>query len=324
MAGQVAAFQLCLRDCSLLLCFHPNLSLPLPFTYTTNRPVSVKFSNYGKSSFQQSANHTKTSSSTSPFLARSVGSVPLGWQTPWQGVHDHQPWAFGQCQAQQCHAGQGWISYCQTVPVLHCMDWIKFILGKESCVGTSEGHATPSAAQGTLGIAIFLHPLGKWGCYCLNLQRVPVRIMDRKCFTLCVLPLNQTLGFMSESVMLVPNRVNDTLQWTQNHSVRFFSVIALTRQWRSTESLKVRGDFSATSQQPSFSHWADSFNSNRYEHDNSLPDGALPPKRKAWHLDILKSNLFRNGESQLTKHIQTSTLPLIRLQENVVHYLSCL
>lgn len=73
MVCQVAAFQLYLRDCSLLLCSHPHLSLPLPFTYTTNRPVSVKFCNYRKSSFQQSANHAKTSSSTSPFLARSVG-----------------------------------------------------------------------------------------------------------------------------------------------------------------------------------------------------------------------------------------------------------
>lgn len=54
------------------------------------------------------------------------------------------------------------------------------------------------------------------------------------------------------------------------------------------------------------------------------PRWSSPSQRKAWHLDILKSNLFRNGESQLTKHIQTSTLPLIRLQENVVHYLSCL
>lgn len=324
MAGQVAAFQLCLRDCSLLLCFHPNLSLPLPFTYTTNRPVSVKFSNYGKSSFQQSANHTKTSSSTSPFLARSVGSVPLGWQTPWQGVHDHQPWAFGQCQAQKCHAGQGWISYCQTVPVLHCMDWIKFILGKESCVGTSEGHATPSATQGTLGIAIFLHPLGKWGCYCLNLQRVPVRIMDRKCFTLCVLPLNQTLGFMSESVMLVPNRVNDTLQWTQNHSVRFFFSHC------PHQAMEVYWKFEGTWRFFSNQSAAFILSLSRFLQFQQVwawqqsPRWSSPSQRKAWHLDILKSNLFRNGESQLTKHIQTSTLPLIRLQENVVHYLSCL
>lgn len=46
--------------------------------------------------------------------------------------------------------------------------------------------------------------------------------------------------------------------------------------------------------------------------------------RKAWHLEMLNSNLFRNGESQQTKHNQTSTLQLIRLQETLVHDLSCL
>lgn len=72
---RLAVLQLTLRDCSLLLCSHPLLSLPLPFTYTTHRPVSVKSCNYGKSSFQQNTNHAKTSSSTSPFLSRSVGSA---------------------------------------------------------------------------------------------------------------------------------------------------------------------------------------------------------------------------------------------------------
>lgn len=57
------------------------------------------------------------------------------------------------------------------------------------------------------------------------------------------------------------------------HEIFLKSLLAL----RSTESLKAPGDFSATSQQPSVSHSADSFNSNRHEHNNSLPDGALPP-----------------------------------------------
>lgn len=138
MVCQVAAFQLCLRGCSLLLCSHPHLSFPLLFTYTTNRPVSVKFNNYGKSSFQQSANHANTSSSTSPCLARSVGSAPT-WLTD---SVVRSPWspALGiwLCQAQQWRVGQGGISCCQTAQVLPCMDWLKFILGKERCVEASE------------------------------------------------------------------------------------------------------------------------------------------------------------------------------------------
>lgn len=50
-----------------------------------------------------------------------------------------------------------------------------------------------------------------------------------------------------------------------------------------------------------------SYSSNEAEHNNSLPAGAVS-LRKTWHLEMLNSSPFKNGESQHTKTILTSAL----------------
>lgn len=291
MVWQVAAFQLCLRDCSLLLCSHPSLSLPLPFTYTTNTPVSVKFCNYGKSSFQQSANHAKTSSSTSLFLARSVGSVPLGWQTPWQGVHDHWPWAFGQCQAQQCHAGQGWISYCKTMPVLHCIDWIKFILGKERCVGASEWACYTQCNTRNSGHCHLSASFRKVGLLLPKPSASTCKNSGQKVFHFVYSTFESDPWFC----LRVCRAGSKQGQWhlamgTESQHEIFFSHCPL-------QAMEVYWKFEGTWRFFSNQSAAFSLSLSRFLRFQQVwarqqsPRWSSPSQRKAWHLEILNSNL---------------------------------